>query len=117
MDKRITYHIKRLEREKTHLIEELGHLYNQLHIEIEADVEGGDPELVDRDMTMSLIRVQERQLNEINRALDDARRGLYGICERCGQPINLERLEIIPEATLCVKCKLAVEKTPTYAHL
>ncbi len=112
MDNRIAMHIARLQKEKAHLLVELGHLYQQLNAEIEVDVEGGDPELVDRDMTVSLIRVQEYKLNEIDHALEDARLGLYGICERCGRPINPERLEAIPEATLCVECKLLMEKMP-----
>jgi len=112
MDNRIAMHIARLQKEKAHLLVELGHLYQQLNAEIEVDVEGGDPELVDRDMTVSLIRVQEHKLNEIDHALEDARLGLYGICERCGHPINPERLEALPEATLCVECKLLMEKMP-----
>jgi RNA polymerase-binding transcription factor DksA len=31
--------------------------------------------------------------------------GTYGICERCGQPISLERLEALPWAVLCIDCK------------
>jgi len=32
-------------------------------------------------------------------------RGTYGVCERCGQPIAVERLEAIPWARLCIGCK------------
>lgn len=31
--------------------------------------------------------------------------GTYGKCERCGQPIPIERLEALPTASLCVSCK------------
>jgi len=31
-------------------------------------------------------------------------RGKYGICEKCGQEIEVERLKISPEARLCLKC-------------
>ncbi|HET6223066.1 MAG TPA: TraR/DksA C4-type zinc finger protein, partial [Dongiaceae bacterium] len=43
-------------------------------------------------------------------ALEQADAGTYGICERCGQPIDPERLKIMPEATMCVSCKTIVEK-------
>jgi RNA polymerase-binding transcription factor DksA len=33
-----------------------------------------------------------------------------GICEDCGRPIPEERLLIIPETTLCVKCQREMEK-------
>jgi RNA polymerase-binding transcription factor DksA len=35
---------------------------------------------------------------EIVRALTNLRRGTYGDCERCGQPIPLARLRVLPEA-------------------
>ena len=31
-------------------------------------------------------------------------KGEYGICESCGDPIPLARLEVLPYATLCVAC-------------
>ncbi len=37
-------------------------------------------------------------------------KGKYGICERCSKEIPTERLEVQPEATLCVTCQVEVEK-------
>lgn len=31
--------------------------------------------------------------------------GTYGYCSGCGQPIAAERLEAVPDTTLCVACK------------
>jgi len=31
--------------------------------------------------------------------------GAYGLCTTCGQPIAAERLEAVPDTTLCVSCK------------
>ena len=47
--------------------------------------------------------------------IDEALRRLYsdperfGTCERCGREIGMERLEVIPEATLCATCQAEVE--------
>lgn len=47
--------------------------------------------------------------------IDEALRRLYsdpesfGTCERCGREIGMERLEVIPEATLCANCQAEVE--------
>ncbi len=30
---------------------------------------------------------------------------LYGLCEECKSPINLERLDALPHARLCIDCK------------
>jgi DnaK suppressor protein len=47
------------------------------------------------------------QINDIESALNKFGNGTYGVCEKCGQPIAIERLEIIPQASLCVSCKTA----------
>jgi DnaK suppressor protein len=38
-------------------------------------------------------------------ALERLRRGLYGICEECGEEISLERLYVIPFTAYCVDCQ------------
>lgn len=40
----------------------------------------------------------EEQLAEVERALTKLGRGTYGDCERCGRPIPLARLRMLPEA-------------------
>jgi RNA polymerase-binding protein DksA len=44
-------------------------------------------------------------LAEIEHALQKFAQGTYGKCELCGQPIGLERLKILPQASLCISCK------------
>ncbi len=50
---------------------------------------------------LSLEETLEQSLEMINRSLDKIAKGAYGICEKCGQPIALERLNIMPTATKC----------------
>jgi len=45
-----------------------------------------------------------QRLGQIERAKQQIVNGQYGICECCGYPIPNERLEAIPEATMCVFC-------------
>lgn len=47
----------------------------------------------------------EDNLTEIDKALTRLADGTYGFCQDCQQMISLERLEIMPEATLCIKCE------------
>jgi DnaK suppressor protein len=42
---------------------------------------------------------------------------MYGICERCGKPIDPARLATLPETTLCVKCKNELEKAARRAAM
>lgn len=104
-----TQPIKKLESERAKLLEELAHLRREAIMEVDGDVAEGDPKWAERDIAQSLVDIHERKLIEIEQALEEARKGHYGICERCGRPIDPERLEILPETTLCVECKQAIE--------
>ena len=59
-------------------------------------------------------RVRE-DLAEVEHALDKMDKGTYGLCDICGQPIAPERLEALPQATLCLadKAKYAKSRLPT----
>ena len=46
----------------------------------------------------------------MERALERLDGGGYGWCERCGNPIPVERLAAFPSATLCVTCKQLEER-------
>jgi DnaK suppressor protein len=37
-------------------------------------------------------------------------KGTYGLCDFCGKPIPFARLEAIPQATLCLDCKVLQAK-------
>lgn len=56
------------------------------------------------DMDNSLINHEQYVLNEINEALEKMEDGTYGICTNCHKEIEKDRLEIIPETTLCAEC-------------
>ena len=43
-------------------------------------------------------------LSKVERALQMIDAGSYGICESCGKSIPLNRLDVLPYATLCVDC-------------
>jgi DnaK suppressor protein len=56
-------------------------------------------------------------LDEIEHALHKIDAGTYGRCDECGQQIPYERLEVRPQATLCVECKGRVEHSQLVTHL
>ena len=43
-------------------------------------------------------------LKSTKKALIKLNNGKYGKCEKCGKPIEEKRLEIMPDATLCISC-------------
>lgn len=50
------------------------------------------------------------QLKMVEHALDKLAKGTYGFCDICGQPISPERLEALPYANLCIRCKAGQAK-------
>ena len=47
----------------------------------------------------------ENRLKDTNLALEKIKKGTYGKCEKCKDPISKERLGAAPEARFCIKCK------------
>ncbi len=64
----------------------------------------------ERAQAQSLASHSRRLLSEIDVALRKMDEGKsYGMCERCGDPIERARLEAIPYATLCLTDKRRAE--------
>jgi DnaK suppressor protein len=105
-----TLQVQKLKEERQQALLELARLREALKSEVDPDADEGDPDLVEREKVMALVQSLERKLESIDYALRQAQGGTYGICERCGEPIDPARLEVMPEATLCVKCKAIVER-------
>jgi RNA polymerase-binding transcription factor DksA len=55
---------------------------------------------------MTLARKQEviARIKDLQQALERLQDGTYGTCEVCGNPINPERLKILPTASRCTNC-------------
>jgi phage/conjugal plasmid C-4 type zinc finger TraR family protein len=73
-----------------------------------ADEDGfgeGDTVSVERDRLQVVATDAQAKVAEIDAALARVDAGTYGVCESCGNPIPEARLEVVPEATLCVTCK------------
>jgi DnaK suppressor protein len=63
----------------------------------------------DRDLAISKIDRQSKQLRDVRAALRRIGDGRFGICEQCGEDIAPKRLAAIPWASLCIVCQEAEE--------
>jgi len=64
----------------------------------------------EREQEISLANSILERVTQVERALERLDEGSYGWCERCGNPIPVERLAAFPSATLCVTCKQLEER-------
>lgn len=46
----------------------------------------------------------DHQIASVSRALERIEKGTYGECVRCGGAIAAARLDVRPEAALCIEC-------------
>jgi len=60
---------------------------------------------ISRELEAKMSMRQQKQLKEIQEALERLKQGEYGICEDCGEPIPEQRLRLFPAAKLCVRCQ------------
>ncbi|NLX36179.1 MAG: hypothetical protein GXY68_05785 [Chloroflexi bacterium] len=103
-------HAERLRNERENAVREIARLEEQLKEEIEpasaTDDDSADAaaDIYERGKIISLIANLENKIHSLDRALELVADGSYGICEKCGEAIPLERLQIMPETTLCVRC-------------
>ncbi|MCD6308019.1 MAG: TraR/DksA C4-type zinc finger protein [Candidatus Latescibacteria bacterium] len=65
---------------------------------------------MDREMAYTLASREGRYLHHLNEALGRIENGTYGKCRTCNMDISTARLEAVPHATQCIKCKNAEEK-------
>lgn len=105
----LSFEIKKLERRKQNLAQEdpfkdTRRLLDNAAPDIDADEQVGHARVT------AIQKQVERRLIQIRKALTRIKIGKYGICEKCGQMIDTDRLMIIPEATVCVKCEKKKEK-------
>ncbi len=66
--------------------------------------------IYNKQVLLSLNENERMRLQEVDESLDHIGNGTYGICEECGGPISLKRLEVRPVAKYCVPCLTKLEK-------
>ena len=101
---------ERLLARRQGLQDDIESLRETLRGEVDVDVEEGDPDVVEREKSLALLAALEDRIGSIDDALKSIELGVYGICQRCGNEIPAERLEVKPEATFCITCQGEVER-------
>jgi DnaK suppressor protein len=99
------------DREKTRLlIEQLGEqmsAFMEARRDTSTDDEH-DPEgptiAFERSQSSAILAQSEQHLSDIDAALLRLDLGTYGLCVRCRNPIAVGRLQVRPQASLCIGC-------------
>ena len=107
----------RLESERKRLVEELEQL--MANIRPADERREGSPfgkreeeatETLELEKRLALEKNILELRAEVEHALYKFDEGTYGLCDKCGQPIDPARLEARPVASLCLTCKAGQAK-------
>jgi DnaK suppressor protein len=102
--------VAKLEPEREEILLKLDHLQAEMRGLAEPSADEADVDAYEREKIWALIQSLKAKLESIDRALQLAQNGTYGICQNCGSEIDPARLEILPQATLCLKCQREWER-------
>lgn len=94
----------RLEAQLAELKQRLDHVETDLAEPLNADASEQAVEVQDDASLEAQALLIHRDMASINRALLRIENGTYGECVRCGGDIAPTRLEVRPEAALCIDC-------------
>ena len=112
---------RRLIEERNKLLKQLEHLEKDVLSQTPRDSSGDlsaytfhmadlGTDAMEREKAFLFASSEGRLLYHINEALRRVYRNEYGNCESCNAPISKERLEVVPHARLCIKCKEKEER-------
>jgi RNA polymerase-binding transcription factor DksA len=94
----------RLTAERAEVIKELEQLNSRLETKGDYELGEGDPMIYQWELNLALRDRAQQHLAEIDEALQQLEMGIYGRCERCGRPIEPERLAVLSHTTVCSQC-------------
>ena len=115
------YFKKLILKKKQELLAELGYL-ESASMSVTSKDQAGDlssysfhmadqgSDTMERELAFTLASREGRYLHHLNEALERIENGTYGKCRICGGEIGNMRLEAVPHATQCIKCKNYEEK-------
>jgi len=113
MDNKVLAIKKKLEKQRAELLSEAEQtLSSKISAEKESFPDPTDQAVAELDNNFMLrLRGREQKLlKKIDEAIARIEGGTYGVCESCGNQINIKRLEARPVTTLCIECKTRQEE-------
>lgn len=93
-----------LEKRRDELEARLNEIERTLEEPAPKDDEDRATEREDDEVLQGIERQGIREVQAINAALDRIQNGTYGICQKCGDEISQERLDLLPFTPYCRRC-------------
>jgi RNA polymerase-binding transcription factor DksA len=95
---------KDLQRELGELRSQIAALEMALKEKPDYGMGKGDPSITRWELDQAMLGELKRRAEGLERQLSRISEGTYGICERCGDPIDPRRLAVLPDTNICIEC-------------
>lgn len=93
-----------LQREIKELQEQIGALEEAIEVKPDYGMGKGDPSITRWELDQAMLADLKKRAVSLKQQLSRINRGTYGICEHCDQPIDPDRLAVLPDTNTCIKC-------------
>ena len=93
-----------LEQELANIVEQIARREEALEAQPDYGLGQGDPAVTGREVNRALLKSLKERKASIERALSRSDQGTYGVCTECGQEIDPDRLSVLPDTRLCIRC-------------
>jgi RNA polymerase-binding transcription factor DksA len=101
--------LKTIQVELAQTVEHITRLEEALEEKPDYGLGKGDPAIVRWELNQALLLQARERAANLERAVSRLEQGTYGICERCSGPIHPDRVAVLPDVRLCIRCALADE--------
>ena len=100
-----------LEKQRDKIQINLDKKLKELNNHAEAKDEADHASIAIENLTNNtILKEQQKTLNQIKRSLNKIALGTYGICTICEEKINIERLKIQMFSEHCISCRNELDK-------
>jgi DnaK suppressor protein len=95
-----------LQTERDHLVSQLAELgfgqQGDTGLSFDANFADTSQVTAERGETEALVGELRNSLRDVEAAIQRLEAGTYGVCEKCGNPIEPARLEAMPSTRFCI---------------
>ncbi|MDY7077415.1 MAG: TraR/DksA C4-type zinc finger protein [Chloroflexota bacterium] len=98
-----------LQRELDELRAQIAALERTLDEKPDYGLGKGAPSVTRWELDRTLLQRLRQQAESIECTLSQVAEVAYGICEQCGKPIHPDRLAVLPDTRICIRCARAGE--------
>jgi RNA polymerase-binding transcription factor DksA len=95
---------EKVQAELTRTREHIARLEKELEDKPDYGLGEGDPAIVRWELNQALLQQSRERVASLEQALSRLEQGIYGVCERCSSPIHPDRLAVLPDVRLCIRC-------------